>query len=478
MGKAVRTAATATVRAAAYCRISLARHGDTVKVDDQERLCRKVARQRGWSVADRHVFKDNSRSAWQRNRKRPGWDAMLAAVKAGEIDAIIVYHGDRLIRAPFDLEVLLDLARDQGIRLASPTGERSLDNADDQFILRIEAAAQHREVAATSRRMKGHFERRAEQGLVRLGGRGGRATGFQPDGIRHNRRDVRFIRECAGRVLAGEKVGSICRDVNGRGWRTPAGNLWDHGALKRMLLRPRLAGLLPHRLGLRPAAWKPILDRDVWEAVCGVLERKAAGFPYVSNARRYLLSGIALCGTCGQPLALRHNTRSDSLRGYGCINAGCALKVHRSIRHLDAYVTGVVLGLLADDGVRARLQPAADADLAGKLARLEARREALLAAFADDDEAGPDVIRGTVGPLSRRIEALRAEVAAQRASHALDEFWSIDLDGWRRVGAAPGGLARQRAVVAALVRVTVFPSGRRGPGFDPSSVSVDVVSVG
>jgi site-specific DNA recombinase len=63
--------------AAIYCRLSLAAMGDTTKVDDQERICRDVAQSRGWTVRDELVFKDNSRSAWQRNRKRPGWDAML-----------------------------------------------------------------------------------------------------------------------------------------------------------------------------------------------------------------------------------------------------------------------------------------------------------------------------------------------------------------------------------------------------------------
>lgn len=467
-----RSADSGGTRAAIYCRISLARHGDTVKVDDQERLCRKVAEQRGWTVADHHVFKDNSVSAWQHGVRRPGWESMLAAVEQGQLDAIIVYHGDRLIRAPFDLEVLLNLARDRGIRLASPVGERSLDNTDDQFILRIEAAAQHREVAATSRRLRAHFDRQAEKGIVRLGGRGGRAFGFEPDGRTVRQSDAAMIREAAERVLAGEGVGAICRDLTARGFRTSAGNGWDHGALRKLLLRPRIAGLLPESRGMRPAAWPEILDRQTWEAVRSVLLHKAEGFAYATNLRRYLLSGLALCGPCGESLAIRHTTRSESLRGYGCINPACVRKVHRNVRHLDAYVEGHVVEMLADTRLRARMQPAAPAGQVVKLATLEERRDGLLAAFAEDDEVGAEVIRGTIGPLNRRIEALRVEVASARTAHALDDFWGVDLAGWRRVGAAPGGLARQRAVVAALLRVTVHPSGRRGPGFDPSSVEV------
>jgi DNA invertase Pin-like site-specific DNA recombinase len=462
-----------TVQAAVYCRISLAKHGDTVKVDDQEKLCRKVAAQRGWRISDVHVFKDSNRSAWQRNRRRPAWDAMLQAVDDGQVGAIVVYHGDRLIRQPWDLELLLRLADDKGIRLASPTGERNLDSADDRFILRIEAAQACRESDNTSRRTRAHYARQAEQGLVRLGGRGGRAFGFEPDGRTIRQTDAEMLREVADRVLAGEQMGPICRDLNARGYRTTTGSEWRHGALKKVLQRPRLAGLLPHRLGLAPAAWPAILDRDVWEAVGAVLDGKAAGFGYATNARRYLLSGIAVCGSCSSPLAIRHTTRAESLRGYGCLNGVCPARVHRNVRHLDAYVVGHVLEMLADERVRARLSAPAQPDLSAKLAGLEARREALLAAFAEDDDAGPDVIRGTIGPLARRIEALRQEVAAQRTSHVLDGVWGLDVDGWQRLGRSPGGLGRQRAVVAALVRVTVFPSGRRGPGFDPATVSVE-----
>src|SRR3954462_2081666 len=108
------------LRVAIYCRISLARHGDTVKVERQEEDCRALCDRLGWDAVE--VFVDPNRSAWLRNRKRPGWDAMLQDIGAGRFDAIVVYHGDRLIRQPWDLEMLLRIADEKGIRLASPTG--------------------------------------------------------------------------------------------------------------------------------------------------------------------------------------------------------------------------------------------------------------------------------------------------------------------------------------------------------------------
>jgi site-specific DNA recombinase len=86
--------------AAIYCRISKAQDEDQTGVDRQERLCRDVAERLGLVVAPACVFVDNNRSAWQRSRHRPGWDALLEAIRAPRLQHVIVYHPDRLMRQP------------------------------------------------------------------------------------------------------------------------------------------------------------------------------------------------------------------------------------------------------------------------------------------------------------------------------------------------------------------------------------------
>ncbi|MEU5668993.1 recombinase family protein [Micromonospora sp. NPDC047753] len=460
------------LRAAVYCRISLARFDDTLKVDDQERVCRELAAARGWTVAPAHVFKDNSKSAWRRDRKRPGWEAMLAAVKAGEVDAIVVYHGDRLVRQMTDLEALIDLADTKGIRLASPTGERDLDNADDRYILRIEAAGNTREVDATSRRLKRHYERLAEQGITRLGGRGGRAYGFEPDGLTIREADKAVIQEVARRVLAREPMGAIVRSLNDRGIRTVTGALWDHSNMRRVLTKPRMAGLLERRGEIvGEAAWPAILDRETWQTVRDVLGQKASTFTYITHARTHLLSGIPRCGPCGEPLAPRQNARGKHLLGYGCITPGCR-KTHRAMHHLDAYVIGATLALLADGRVRKRMQPTTKntAPLTAEMNKLAQRREQVIADFGDDDEMGADVLRLSVRRIDKRLGELRAEIEAAQTPSLLAGLWNIDRAGWDALE-----LHRRRAAISALLRITVWPSQKRGPGFDPSSVELTPV---
>src|SRR5690606_7452574 len=176
-------------------------------------------------------------------------------------------------------------------------------------------------------------ERRRRQGIVRKGGRGGRPYGFEPDGVTHRPEEIALMREAADRILAGEGVGQICRDWNARGYRTVTGSEWAHGTPKKMLLRPRVAGLMPD--GKARAAGAPVLDddpvkaRERWEAVKAVLERRASAYTYATNARAHLLSGLAVCGPCGNPMVIRHNARGRQLIEYGCNTPGCR-KTHRS----------------------------------------------------------------------------------------------------------------------------------------------------
>ncbi len=457
--------------AAIYCRLSLAAMNDTTKVDDQERICQQVAARRGWRTSDVLVFKDNSRSAWQKDRKRPGWDAMLAAIERGDAQAIVVYHGDRLIRQPWDLELLLNIARSKGIRLASPTGSRDLDDADDQFVLRIEAAQACKESDNISRRTKNGHRRRREVGKVRSGGRGGRAYGFATDGVSHIPEEVEILREIAERVQSREAAGAICRDLNRRGLVTVTGGRWSHATVKKMLLRPRLVGLMPD--GVSKAAWEPALDRGLWESVRALLGGKAAEFDYATNARKYLLTGIARCGTegCGQPLAIRHNTRSESLRGYGCISPTCPKKVHRSQAHMDAHVEGYVLEKLQQTAsALAEFDRPENAGHVAEITALEIRRgeaEATLANLVNYPTIRPDSLVTAIEGFDRRIGELRDKMSISARAQLLTKYQGLTLSEWEELA-----LETRRALVMATCHVVVRASAQRGPGFDSSTVDL------
>jgi DNA invertase Pin-like site-specific DNA recombinase len=157
--------------AAIYCRISHTNDDDQTGVDRQESICREVAERLGLTVAEDQVFVDNNRSAWQRKRQRPGWDALLAEARQGRIRHVLTYHPDRLMRQPRDLEELLQIADDHDITLHGQANRRDLADPDDRFFLRIEVAHACRSSDDTSRRLVDSMIDRAKEGRPHTGRR-------------------------------------------------------------------------------------------------------------------------------------------------------------------------------------------------------------------------------------------------------------------------------------------------------------------
>jgi site-specific DNA recombinase len=451
--------------------MSLVIMNDPTKVEDQARISREHGQRIGWGIAgdcgypDRDgVYSDNNRSAWKKNRRRPAWDQMLADIKAGRINAVIVYHGDRLIRQPRDLEDLIDLADGKGVRLAAPTGMRDLDNTDDRFVLRILVAQACMESDNTSRRRKNQYERWRREGRVRPGGRGGRAFGFATDGVTHLPPETAVVREAARRVLEGEPAGAICRDLESRGVMTPTGIPFQHGTLRKMLARPRYAGLMPD--GEQQAAWQPVLERETWETVRAILSAKAAGFTYATNARRWLLSGIARCGACGEPVVIKTENRPGKPTGYRCARPGCR-KVQRSAALLDEYVITRVIARLGHRGNPPGRVPRNTA-AAGEFRALAIQRAEVEGLLVDHTKgSSARLLLRRLESIDARLAQLREQSAGSAQSRLLSRHASLTREEF---DALP--LATRRALVAALFTITVLPASKRGPGFRTEDVSL------
>jgi DNA invertase Pin-like site-specific DNA recombinase len=443
------------------------------KVEDQARISRGVAERLGWRIAEGvgypgsdGVYTDNNKSAWQKNRKRPGWNQMLADVGEGKINAIIVYHGDRLVRRPEDLTDLIRLADNKGVKLASPTGTHNLDN--QRLELWIRAAFAEEESTRTSERKKSEYERLRRAGRVRPGGRGGRTFGFATDGITHVPEEAAIVREVNARVLGGEGVRAIAASLAARGVTTVTGQPMHPIAIRRMIQLCRYAGLMPD--GEQAGAWEAIVPQEDWEAARAVIAARSGPVMAGHNARRYLLSGIARCGLCSSPMqAFSAYTEQRGGREvrvaatYGCVKPGCR-KVYRSLAMLDAYVSRRVVNRLGNP-----LNPPAEilagGGLAAEYGALTERRAEVEAAIADPGRGGLAALLARLDGIDARLAELRelasddgrARIMTAHAGITFGEFSELPL-------------ATRRALVSACYRVTVLPASKRGPGFRTEDV--------
>lgn len=461
--------------ACAYTRLSYAPDGSLEKTDRQEEDCRAVAARLGWTVGQ--VFCDPSKSAWRRGVIRPGWEEMLTSLGEGRWRRVIVYHGDRLIRQPRDLERLLLLADERHIEMASVSGVRNLSSPDDRFILRIEAAQACRESDNNSRRAKRAHRASAENGRPHRGSR--RPFGYNDTATGLVESEAAEIGDWARVLLAGGSVNGIRVSLVARGVPTVAGGTWRSKTISDILASPRLAGKATyHGQVVSDAVWPAILDADTWEAVQAVLAaRSGAGGRKGHRDRVHLLSGIVRCGSCGGPMyagKISDRARPGAAeRGYRllytCRSLTCpGPKCARGLATLDGYVIGRVLGRLAaeDVGQLPDVDPVGPARL--ELAGVEARLAEIEAELGAPGAKAVAVLSRSAVGLERQAARLRARITA--APHR-PRHWAAGLDraGW---DALP--LDRRRAIVRDLYVVTCLPVPR-GPGFSPDSIRLDPV---
>ena len=214
-----------------YARISSDREGDNLAIGRQLADCEELAARRGWEIVERYVDSDISAYA---GKARPEYQRLLEEIEARLVDAVVVYHADRLHRHPKELEEFIDLCQWTETKLATVSGDLDLSTHEGQLMARITGAVAKKESDDKSRRIRRKHQEIALAG--RPSGGGTRPFGYESDHRTARPAEAAVIRECAARVLAGDSLRSICIDLNDRQVPTVTGARWSPQTLRRMLM--------------------------------------------------------------------------------------------------------------------------------------------------------------------------------------------------------------------------------------------------
>lgn len=453
-------------RAAIYCRISQDREGAGLGVTRQESDCRGVCERRGWTVVE--VYVDNDVSAYS-GKPRPSWARLMADVQAGQLDAVVGWHVDRLTRSPRELEDVIDMADKHGLELATVTGEVDLSTPTGRLVARMLGAAARHEAEHKAERQKRQRRQAAEAG--RVSGGGIRPFGFADDRVTVVEQEAAVIRECAARVLAGESLASVCRDLSERGVTGTSGRGWKATTLRAMLMSARISGRREHKprkVGehKRPgpgeivatAVWPAIIspaDSDRLRAVLSDPQRQTR---QPGTGRTYLLSGILRCGPCGGGLVGR--PKSGTPR-YVCPNtpggSTCG-KIATVAGRTDEHVRDLVLIALDSPEMLARLRSQRDDSdgLDEQVRDDEQRLDDLAAAWASGEISRREWMTART-IIEQRLDAARARLARVDRGMTLRTFVGAVPDmaaRWERLN-----VSQRRAIIGAVLRsVTVRPA--------------------
>jgi site-specific DNA recombinase len=463
-------------RAAIYTRISQDRTGAGLGIERQEADCRALAERLGWEIVA--VHSDNDLSAYS-GKPRPGYRALLADLRAGVANAVVVWHTDRLHRHPSELEEYLAVCeRPPGIPTQTvKAGELDLITPSGRMVARQLGAVARYEVEHMIERQQRARLQAATAG--RWGG-GRRPFGYEADGVTVNQAEADALRWAASHVLAGTSLNGIVAALNDRGIRTATGKPWKPTELRRALVRPRNAGLMVHRgQVVGEAGWPAVLDEDTWRGVCAVL-KDATRRTNTTVARRWLLSGLARCGVCGEPVRSFSAGTSRGRTTKPVYTCRTGKHVVRDAAELDAFVEAVTLERLSRPDARELLVIDQRTDTVALHARDTALRERLdeLGRLYGDGAIDALQLQAATASIRTQRERITAELAAASRGSVLAGV--ADAPDPARVWEGLD-LSRRRAIVDTLATVTILPARRgRRPGwrsgetyFDPATVKVE-----
>lgn len=459
------------ITAAIYVRISRDDAGDMLGVRRQEKDARALCERKGWLVGE--VFADDDVSAWS-GVTRPGYRQMLAAISAREVDAVVAYDLDRLHRIPRELEEFFDACDRAGlVNLATVSGDVDLGTNDGRLVARIMGAVAKKSSDDTSRRLRRKFDEMAEQGRPH----GGRAFGYDADGMTVRPDEAALVREAAKDVLAGESLAAIARRWNDLGSRTSQrGRLWTGTVVRFVLTNPRQAGLRVHRGEVvGPGAWPAIVDRATHERLVAILTgpgRRQA------PARRTAFTGLVRCARCGATMSRDASARGgdkSKLPTYRCHRlegrVGCN-GISISAMPLEQVVVEAVLHRLDSPSLVERMGAGMvpGLDQHDELAQLEDRLAELAELWAAGELTKAEWMTARKA-IERRVAAARRAVVRSGKSAVLADYGK---PGALRAVWSDLSPERQRAVLAAVIDyVEVRPATRRGPRFDDARINVE-----
>lgn len=209
------------MRAALYARFSTDKQAS---IDDQLRVCRRVASLHGFDVVA--TFEDAAISGG--TASRPGYQALLQSARRHDVDVIVAEDASRLWRNMAEQAPRLAELRDLGVHVVTQDLDTRQESAEWMgAILGTAAQAYRSEIARRTRR---GLEGRALKAMPT----GGKAYGYR---TQDGRRVVvpeqaAVVVEIFQRFARGESAHSIAIDLNARGVPSP-GAAWSRSTRRR-----------------------------------------------------------------------------------------------------------------------------------------------------------------------------------------------------------------------------------------------------
>lgn len=295
-------------RAAIYARVSSAAQRDNHTIENQLRTLPAYVAAQGWTLTGTYVDDGRSAKTGQLER-RDGFASLLRAAESRAFDVLVVVEVDRLTRTDSleERAQILGPFQRLGIDIVTPSGGR-LDMRTMLGELWVTLKAL---VAAEENRVRVD---RINGGKARAIAEGRKPAGPTPFGYRYVRATgtwsidelaAAIVREIYRRVAEGESCLQIAAELATRDSIPRPRTGWSRASVYRVVRNRTAVG--EYDVDKKRGAvirLPPIVTEQAWQdAQRALLSFRRRGLRRTKHT--YLLEGLAKCGSCGEPIAIR-----------------------------------------------------------------------------------------------------------------------------------------------------------------------------
>ena len=323
-----RTPAPEQLRCAVYCRKST-NHGldqDFNSLDAQREAGESyIASQKakGWLCLP-DCYDDGGCTG--ANLDRPAMKRLLADIKAGGIDIVVVYKLDRLSRALLDFARLMGDFDAHGVRFVSVTEQLNTSTPAGRMQVRMIMSFAEFERELISERTRDKMQAARRKGKW-VGGVPVLGYDIDPDGkgLVVNPDEAVQIQAIYALYLDRKSLLPTLQELARRRWTTKrwttkagaarGGAAFTKTALHRLLTNPIYLGKVRVDQELLPGEHDALVNEGVWKQVQRLLRSNGrTNGSTVRNRNGALLKGLLRCGSCG--VAMIHSPTRKGSRQY------------------------------------------------------------------------------------------------------------------------------------------------------------------
>lgn len=287
-----------------YARVSTENQLENYSIEEQTERLKAYCAAKGWSL--RKLYVDGGYSGG--NTNRPALQQMLSAIRAGGVDAVVVYKLDRLSRSQKDTLTLIEdellahgtdfVSINENFDTSTPFGRAMIG------ILSVFAQLEKDQI--TERFTMGRIGR-SKAGYYHGGSHPPTGYDYKDGLLVVNEYEAMQVREIFSRFISGKSVNSISQYLSGR-----YATKWTPAKVLQILRNTVYIGKVHFRKVDYDGLHQPLVSTEDFQTAAALLDESSARESKKTTAQKtpfragYLLSGLVFCGRCGARYSANH----------------------------------------------------------------------------------------------------------------------------------------------------------------------------